>query len=212
MKAFFFTLLLLLLLLVLLAGIVVSGVYDVGADTPHSRPVFALLQLARQRSIEMRTAGMNVPDLEEAARIRQGAGNYDAMCTGCHLKPGMADSELHRGLYPQPPALATVGIGPPAAAFWTIKHGIKATGMPAWGKSMQDEYIWNMVAFLRRLPKLSPEQYQAEVAASGGHTHGGGEDHHHEDGEHAHDGGEEPHHEGDDHPHDDHDSQGHDGA
>jgi mono/diheme cytochrome c family protein len=47
-----------------------------------------------------------------------------------------------------------VGVGgDPAAAFWTIKHGIKATGMPAWGKSMGDEYIWGIVAFLDQLPK-----------------------------------------------------------
>ena len=75
-----------------------------------------------------------------------------------------------------------------------IKHGIKATGMPAWGKSMEDEYIWGLVAFVQQLPKLDTEAYQALVASSGGHSHGGGEtaphahaadapDHHHEEGE-----------------------------
>src|SRR5262245_46582013 len=118
MKGFFFAL---LLLAVLAAGFVASGMYDVGADTPHSRPVFALMPMLRERSIETRTDTLTLPDLEDAARIRQGAGNYDAMCTGCHLKPGMADSELHRGLYPQPPALAAVGIDNPKEAFWTIK-------------------------------------------------------------------------------------------
>ncbi|HEY0724563.1 MAG TPA: nuclear transport factor 2 family protein [Pyrinomonadaceae bacterium] len=44
--------------------------------------------------------------------------------------------------------------------------------MPAWGKHMEDQYIWDVVAFLRKLPSLSVEQYQAEVAASGGHSHG----------------------------------------
>ena len=32
--------------------------------------------------------------------------------------------------------------------------GIKASGMPAWGKSMGDEYIWNMAAFIQKLPTL----------------------------------------------------------
>jgi hypothetical protein len=110
----------------------------------------------------------------------------------------VTDSELHRGLYPQPPVLATVGIDHPAEAFWVIKHGVKASGMPAWGKSMEDEYVWNMVAFLRKLPKLSPEQYQAEVAASGGHSHGASDDHQHHDGEeqHHHEGQGEEHHHG----------------
>ncbi len=187
MKAFFFTL---FLLVVLGACFVASGVYDIGADTPHSRPTFALLQFLRERSIQTRLGAVTKPDLDDATRVRQGAGNYDAMCTGCHLKPGMVDSELHRGLYPQPPVLATVGIGDPAEAFWIIKHGVKASGMPAWGKSMEDEYIWNMVAFLRKLPRLSPEQYQSEVAASGGHSHGGGEDHHQSGDEHPHEEGQ----------------------
>ena len=116
----------------------------------------------------------------------------------------MEDTELSKGLYPAPPNLSkeTVDAG---KAFWVIKHGIKASGMPAWGKSMGDEYIWNMAAFLQALPKLTPEQYQTLVASSGGHSHGGGES----DG-HAHaEGGEDHHEDGDEHTHaegDEHDA------
>lgn len=56
-----------------------------------------------------------------------------------------------------------------------IKHGIKATGMPAWGKSMGDEHIWGMVAFLQQLPELDADDYRQLVASSDGHQHGGGE-------------------------------------
>jgi hypothetical protein len=45
---------------------------------------------------------------------------------------------------------------------------------------MEDEYIWNMAAFLQELPKLSAQQYQALVESSGGHSHGGGETKPHE--------------------------------
>ena len=37
------------------------------------------------------------------------------------------------------------------------------TAMPAWGRTHSDELIWDMVAFVRTLPKLSPAQYQASV-------------------------------------------------
>jgi hypothetical protein len=97
------------------------------------------------------------------------------MCTGCHLAPGMAPTELSKGLYPAPPALARATGGNPSHHFWVIKHGVKASGMPAWGGSMDDEYIWGLVAFLQVLPTLTPAQYQAMVASSGGHAHGGGE-------------------------------------
>jgi mono/diheme cytochrome c family protein len=51
--------------------------------------------------------------------------------------------------------------------FWIIKHGIKASGMPAWGPGHDDERLWNMVALLKRLPDLSPEQYQILTARGG---------------------------------------------
>lgn len=165
------------------AGVVYFGVINVGADEPHSDPVYALLSTARDRSIEVRSRDIEVPDLSDVALIRAGAGNYNSMCIGCHLAPGIAGTELSNSLYPAPPNLSKLGVdGNPAAAFWIIKHGIKSTGMPAWGKSMADPYIWGMVAFLQQLPSLDAEQYNALTTSSGGHQHGGGESkmHNHE--------------------------------
>lgn len=165
------------------AGFVYSGVYDVGADNAHTRPVLSLLQTMRERSIASRAEKLTLPPLNDPARIRQGAGNYNAMCTGCHLSPGVAETELSKGLYPSPPNLTRQQVDP-REAFWAIKHGIKASGMPAWGKSMKDDYIWNMVAFLQQLPSLDAAKYHEMVEKSGGHSHGGGEsgaDHHHDD-------------------------------
>ena len=153
-----------------------SGVYNIGADDAHTRPVYSMLEMLRDRSITARSRELHPPpNLNDPALIRQGAGNYDSMCTSCHLGPGMEETELSKGLSPAPPNLSAQEVDDPAHQFWVIKHGIKASGMPAWGESMQDEYIWGMVAFLQELPKLSPAQYQAMVAASGGHSHGGGE-------------------------------------
>lgn len=169
---------------------VVAGAYfglvNVGADDPHFPAVYAFLSMARDRSIEVRSQDIQVPNLNGEAMIRAGAGNYNSMCIGCHLAPGVAQTELSQALYPAPPNLAKVGVDAnPAATFWVIKHGIKATGMPAWGKSMGDQYIWGMVAFLNELPKLNAEQYRALVASSGGHEHGGGETQmHNHEGQH----------------------------
>ena len=190
-----------------------SGFYNIGADDTHTKPVYALMETMRERSINRYANAIKVPDLTDPALIRQGAGNYDSMCTGCHLAPGMESTELSKGLYPAPPAFATTEVGNPAHHFWVVKHGIKASGMPAWGKSMEDPYIWGMVALIQQLPKLDAAQYQALVASSGGHSHGGGEtamdddaeasDHHHDDAPaavideskpHTHPPGTSPHH------------------
>lgn len=158
------------------AGFLFSGWYNMAADTPHTRPVYWLLTVLRERSVAFHASGIKAPSLNDQALIRSGAGNYAAMCVGCHLAPGVTDSELNRGLYPAPPRLAYPGRQRSAVTdFWIIKHGIKASGMPAWGKSMEDRYIWGIVAFLEKLPQLTPGQYRELVAASDGHQHGGGE-------------------------------------
>lgn len=151
---------------VLMAGVgifVESGVYDIGADRHHARPVQALMQTLRERSIEHHARGITPPNLADPQLILKGAGQYAAMCTGCHLKPGMTDSEIRPGLYPQPPNLSRTRIEP-REAFWVIKHGIKMSAMPAWGGSHDDATIWSMVAFLQKLPELTPAQYEAIVA------------------------------------------------
>lgn len=158
-----------------IGGFVWSGMYNIGADDAHLQPTSTMLRIMRERSIIRHTRDVKVPALGDAALIRQGAGNYDSMCTGCHLAPGMGDTELSKGLYPSPPNFSRLEPVNPAHAFWVTKHGIKASGMPAWGRSMDDEFIWGMVAFLQQLPKLDAAAYKALVASSGGHAHGGGE-------------------------------------
>ena len=40
------------------------------------------------------------------------------------------------------------------------------TAMPAWGRTHSDELIWDMVAFLRKLPALSPDAYRTMTEAA----------------------------------------------
>ena len=142
---------------------VYSGVYNIGADDPHSKPVFAIVKTLRDRSIESRAAKLSVPNLDDPDLILKGAGQYAAMCTQCHLAPGIKNSEVRIGMYPQPPNLSQTRTEP-KLAFWVIKHGIKMSAMPAWGISHDDPTIWSIVAFLKKLPHMSAEQYKSIVA------------------------------------------------
>jgi mono/diheme cytochrome c family protein len=160
--------LIVLLALAAFAGIFVcGGFYNIGADAPHWRWVYNTLDTVREHSIAARSRDIKAPaDLNDPKRIVAGAGLYQEMCTGCHLGPGLEKSELSQGLYPQAPELARGDDLTPAEQFWVIKHGVKLTAMPAWGKTHDDQLIWDMVAFIRQLPKLSLEQYQSAVAAA----------------------------------------------
>jgi len=153
----------LVLLAACAAAFIWSGRYDIGADAPHTRPVFALMQTLRERAIRAHAADLTVPDLTDPQLVLKGAGQYAAMCTQCHLSPAMADSEIRLGLYPQPPNLSRERVDP-KQAFWVIKHGIKMSAMPAWGASHDDATIWSMVAFLEKLPGMSAQEYKDIVA------------------------------------------------
>jgi hypothetical protein len=157
------------------ATVMYSGAVNVAADEPHSKLVYWLLEETRESSIKLAAQDIEVPDLSEPELLLTGGTDYEYMCSSCHLKPGQSESDMSMGLYPSPPNLTVSnkehnghehGDDVQAARknFWVIKHGIKASGMPAWGKTHDDERIWAMVAFIKQLPTLTPEQYQVLTA------------------------------------------------
>ena len=158
-----------------------SGLYNIGADDPHWAPTTAAIEMLRHRSIDIRVKDIRVPNLEDPRRIELGAVNYSGMCTGCHLSPGVEDTEIRPGLYPMPPNLTQEVALDPKHDFWIIKHGIKMTAMPAWGKTHTDEQIWNMVAFLQKFPRMTLEQYEKlggkPPAEDDDHMHAGMDEH-----------------------------------
>lgn len=140
-----------------------SGFYNIGADDHHTRTVLALITQLRDRSIEARLDSIQPHLAPTPAMIKSGAEHYAALCVGCHLAPGQPKSDLRTGLYPHPPNLSQEDIQESRRAFWIIKHGIKMSAMPAWGKTLDDEAVWDVVAFVRKMPSMTPEEYQQLV-------------------------------------------------
>lgn len=139
------------------------GVYDVGADTPHWEVTRKVIEVVRDRAIEVRAKAIQPPNLEDDQLVLKGAGQYAAMCVNCHLAPGKTDSEIRPGLYPKPPNLSERSFDP-RTVFWVTKHGLKMSGMPAWGLGHDDSTLWSIVAFVGKLPGMSAQQYREIVA------------------------------------------------
>ncbi|MFT5420452.1 MAG: hypothetical protein ACI9D5_001201 [Candidatus Endobugula sp.] len=171
----------LILFITMIAGVsfIYSGIYSVGADNKHSALTFWVLETLRKKSIARAAKDIDVPDLESSQLLLSGGADYNDMCVACHLKPGQTENDMTLGLYPEPPNLtltadahdhdhgADAHNDPNVIArqqFWVIKHGIMASGMAAFGITHSDERIWAMVAFLRKLPELTPDQYQIITA------------------------------------------------
>lgn len=162
-------------------GFIYSGLYPMGADDPHLKPVYWALDTMRERSVAVRARNIEVPPLDDPEMLLAGGADYNDMCAGCHLKPGKKSSEMSAGLYPQPPNLSLGTDGhaghegghgdvstSAARQFWIIKHGIKGSGMAAFGPTHDDARIWAMVAFLQKLPTLDAMQYQILTARAEG--------------------------------------------
>ncbi|MFY3138295.1 c-type cytochrome [Achromobacter xylosoxidans] len=147
------------------AALIYLGWYDVSATSPHTVIVHRLMDTALARSVRARSADVRVPDLERPERLRNGSSLYRAHCAQCHGAPGVAPQPYALGLNPAPAALvATARQRTAADIFWITRQGIKMTGMPAWQYRLSDDEIWDVVAFLRILPTLSPAQYRNEDA------------------------------------------------
>lgn len=161
------------------------GLPDVAATTPHWRVTEWILSTTMENSVERRAASVSAPeDLDAPSRIRAGAQAYEEMCALCHAAPGRKAGEIAEGLRPEPPELAEeIHEWGPAELFWITKHGVRMTGMPAFGPTHSDRELWDLVAFLRRLPEISVPEYRALVKGAAGseptHEHGGnhGDDH-----------------------------------
>jgi mono/diheme cytochrome c family protein len=194
---------LLIVLVVLGLLFIFSGIYDVAASTPDTGLVQWVLSTTQSRSVHRAYEGLEgkvrVPNLDDPNLIQTGLVHYHEMCATCHGAPGVKISEIGQGLNPYPPELASrKGEDEPLENFWIVKNGIKMTGMPSFGVTHTDDEIWAIVAFLRRMPKLSPQEYQALVQQAGlgqpGEEPGGITGQAQPSGEHHEETGERQHH------------------
>ncbi|MXP65300.1 cytochrome c [Roseomonas sp. M0104] len=152
--------------LLVLAGaglaVALTGAYDVAATTPHTALGRWVLETTSRNSIVRQAADIRPPSGFTDGQVSQGAHHYKESCVYCHGAPGEDSTDWASGMRPEPPYLPeAVGEWSDAQLFWIVKHGIKMSAMPAFGSHHGDEDIWAIVAFIKTLPGMSPEQYRA---------------------------------------------------
>lgn len=83
-------------------------------------------------------------------------------CSQCHANDGSGKTEMGQYLYPRAPDMrlpATQNLTD-GELYYIIRNGVPLTGMPAWGEpnTVQDDDSWQLVLFIRHLPKLTAEE------------------------------------------------------
>lgn len=170
--------------LVLLAGLTVylfSGAYNVAATNAHAGVTEWALETVMERSVAQHTDGIEPMAVPDSVVMSNGFIHFHEMCVTCHGAPGVEASEIGKGLNPDPPELsdeaAEWSVG---EVYWIVKHGIKMTGMPAFGPTHSEEDLWAIARFVERLPQMSAAEYQGLVDAR--EAQPAGETHVHADG------------------------------
>ena len=146
-------------------AVIYGGLYNVAASDPHFDPVRWALDTTFHNSVKRQAEDIEAPALDDPQMVQQGASDYATMCAPCHGVPGQPHPAIGKLMRPEAPTLDhAVEHWEPHEVFWIVKHGVKMSGMPAWGARASDDKMWSIVAFTERLPEMSGEEYQSLIA------------------------------------------------
>lgn len=153
-----------------LAGFIVlrAGWYNVAATTQHFEVVYRTLEQAMRYSARHHAQTVLVPALDSPAQVVRGAALYRDNCEQCHGGPGVAPGAHGMSMQPTPgPLVDASRRWKPHELYWITRHGIKMSGMPAWEYHMSDAELWDTVAFIMQLPRMSAADYRTATARQG---------------------------------------------
>jgi mono/diheme cytochrome c family protein len=161
---------LLVIALMIGVGVFKLGLMPVNADVPPSGLETRFIPMAVHASVANHAEEQPNPVAPTDENLIAGGEVYAELCARCHGIPGRGPSVLGVSFYPPAPQFS---VQPPAYTegelFWIVKHGIRNTGMPAWGRLLTDQDIWQVVALLRRLNSLPSA---VETSFKEGHNEG----------------------------------------
>lgn len=152
------------ILIALIAWLTVAytGVYNVAASDQHADAVRWTLDTTKRRSVTSRAGAVELPATFSEDVIAEGARHYAESCAHCHGTPGGAPATWSRGMRPEPPPLnEAASEWSPEEIRWIVSHGLKMTGMPAFGQHHKPDEIVALTAFVTSLPGLSANDYAA---------------------------------------------------
>ena len=92
------------------------------------------------------------------ANLIAGIKLYGENCIVCHGASDATASNVAAGLYQHAPQLAKDGVedDPDGVIYWKVDHGIALTGMPSFGRTLQERQLWQLTLFLKHMDHLSP--------------------------------------------------------
>jgi len=124
-------------------------------EPPHIESHLAMG--AVDASMERHAPHVNNPLTPTDQSLEEGMKLYTMNCAVCHGGLDRKPSTLASSLYPPPPNLISDPPDDPEwHIFYTMRTGIRYTGMPAWDKTLTEQDMWKITMLLSHLDKLPP--------------------------------------------------------
>src|SRR5215475_6442039 len=167
----------LVVILATLAGVISFVIWFSNRGfSAREKPSWIETVMARQARKIATPAGveeMKNPDSVTETSTAEAREHFVEHCSVCHGSTGRGDTLYGRNLYPKVPDLAQADTQQltDGELFYIISNGVRFTGMPAFGGEDSPDSVWALVSFIRRLPKLTPEEIkQLQEMTEGGKT------------------------------------------
>lgn len=89
------------------------------------------------------------------ASIEAGGEHYGLDCSVCHSDDGHGRTPVGEWMYPRASDLTSKRVQSYSdqQLFWIIRNGIRFTGMPAFSEVETPDHIWDLVNYVRTLPR-----------------------------------------------------------
>ena len=144
-------------------AIIRAGIMPANAD--ERPPHFEVWAAKTSLHATLRRSAPRVTDPLPATtgNLVAGIKLYSQNCAVCHGDASADATNVAKGLYQDPPQLAKEGVedDPDGVTYWKLKHGIRWTGMPAFGKTLSEKQLWQVTLFLKTMDHLPPAAQKA---------------------------------------------------
>ena len=147
-----------LAVLILIAlGISTLGFLPTAANVEPPHWERHLAMGAVDASMERHAPRVTNPLMPTDDNLKDGIKLYTMNCALCHGGLDRKPSTLANSFYPPPPNLISDPPDDPEwHVFYTIRTGVRYTGMPAWDKTLTNDDMWKITMFLSHMDKLPP--------------------------------------------------------
>ncbi len=134
------------------------GFVNSRADVPESVLERRIAMPSLDASLDRHAAQAHNPIQITDANLLAGMKIYQTNCAGCHGDIHQTHQAFGDAFYPRAPQfMEDTPDMPENQNFYIVQHGIRLTGMPAFGSSLKAQEVWQVITFLSHIDKLSPE-------------------------------------------------------